>query len=262
MSKTNRSRRVLFSVLIAALLIGVPGISAAQSLKNQQNEIGNLGGAWWEWAFNTVFAGFGDGDVDCSVGQKGGVWNLAGTFGGPGERSCTIPKGKRLFIPLANSAFFYEAGVDNELWNLTTEERRIYLDGRFGGGSLAEPQAVADLAACSDDCAKGVDISTVACDLHATLDGDPLVFKTAIVRAQSDFATISTEALCEAFGCEPGPPDEEAIADGFWARIEPLAAGEHTLQFGGAFCDAENLETRTFATTVIYNLTVEGDDDD
>jgi hypothetical protein len=248
MSATLRWYRTCFSTLFTLLLIGIPGISGAKSLN--QNVHGNLGGGWWEWAFNTAFSQFDfddDGVVDCSDGQSGGVWYLAGTFGGPDERSCTIPTGKRLFFPLVNTAFFYEEGVDDVVWNLTTEERRIYMDGRIGGGSLATPQAVADLAAYTGD------ISTVSCDLHATLDGEPLAFTTSIVRAQSGFTTISTENL----GDPTGLPDEEALADGFWVLIGPLAAGEYTLEYGGAFCDVTNLESRTFETNVIYHITVE-----
>jgi len=86
MSATTRWHKTFFSALIALLLIGVPGISSAKTINNQQNEYGNLGGTWWEWAFDTGFAQFGEGDVDCGVGQSGGVWYLAGTFGRRGVR--------------------------------------------------------------------------------------------------------------------------------------------------------------------------------
>ena len=42
--------------------------------------------------------------------------------------------------------------------------------------------------------------SAVACDLHATLDGEPLIFTNPIARGQSGPVTITT--------------DEEALADG------------------------------------------------
>ena len=257
MFTTTRWHKGFFAALFALLLIGGPGISDAnakgkknggvQALTHFQHLYGDLGGAWWEWAFNTGFAGFGEGDVDCSVGQSGKVWFLAGTFGGPAERNCTIKKGKTLLFPLVNTVFYYEEGVDNVVWDLSPEERRITLDGRIGGGSLAAPPAVAALAAFNGD------VSTVACHLHATLDGAPLVFTTPIVRGQSGPITISTEAVSPA----PGLPDEEAIADGIWSLLK-LEKGAHVLTFGGSLCDAADLGAAPFfSTSATYNLTID-----
>jgi hypothetical protein len=244
MSATTRWHKTFFSALFALLLIGVPGISSAKTINNQQNEYGNLGGAWWEWAFDTGFAQFGEGDVDCGVGQSGGVWYLAGTSGGAAERNCTIPMGKRLFFPLANQLIFFEEGVDDEVFDLTLAEKRIFLDSRVGGGTSSDDPGVAALYAFLNQFFDF--FSVVACDLHATLDGEPLIFTTPTVRAQSGPVTITT--------------DEEALADGFYIRLDPLDAGEHVLEFGSASCDVENLDHRDFETTVIYNLTVEDSD--
>jgi len=210
------------------------------ALINHQHIYGDLGGEWWEWVFDpdNGFGMFADGPVDCGIGQeKNKVWFLAGTFSGTAERTCTIKKGKSLFIPLVNQLIFYDPTFDPAYFDLTLEQKRIFLDGRIGGGSLSDDPGVAELAI-----GEGL-FSTVACDLHATLDGEPLVFATPIVRAQSGPATVE--------------PDEEALADGFYALIEPLAAGMHVLEFGGALCDAAALGTRDFDTTVRYNLNVE-----
>jgi hypothetical protein len=213
------------------------GGGGTPALIKEQHIYGDLGGEWWEWAFDNGFAMFDDGEVDCSLGQSGKVWFLAGTFGLPfAERSCTIPRKKSLFIPLVNQLIFYEAGVDDEEFDLTLDEKRIFLDGQVGGGSLSEPEAVAALAALI-----GAE-STVACDLHATLDGEPLVFTTPIVRGQSGPFTITT--------------DNEALADGFYVLLAPLDAGSHVLEFGGALCIGDG--TRIFETAAIYTLDVEG----
>jgi hypothetical protein len=211
------------------------GGGGTRALIKKQHIYGDLGGEWWVWAFDTGFAMFVDGEVDCSLGQSGRVWFLAGTFGGTAERSCTISRKKSLFFPLVNYSFFYEEGVDPVEFDLTLEEKRVFLDGLIGGGSLSEPPAVADLAGLL-----GLE-STEACDLHATLDGKPLVFTTPIVRGQSRPFTLTT--------------DNEAIADGFYVLLAPLDAGTHELKFGGAYCSEDG--TRVFETTATYNLYVE-----
>src|SRR5260370_41583438 len=70
---------------------------------------GEWNAGWWQWSFsvpaskNPALAT--NGALDCSVGQSGNVWFLAGHFltGGSFTRSCSIPAGKALFIPLINS---------------------------------------------------------------------------------------------------------------------------------------------------------------
>ena len=70
---------------------------------------GQWNARWWQWSFsvpaskNPALAT--NGALDCSVGQSGNVWFLAGQFlsAGTFTRSCTIPAGKALFIPLINS---------------------------------------------------------------------------------------------------------------------------------------------------------------
>ena len=227
-------------IVLCSLLAFTPCLAGGKkdltrAVVNIQHLYGDLGGEWWEWAFDTDFEMFAQGKVDCSIGQSGQVWFLAGTFGDPAERSCTIPQGKSLFIPLVNYFIFYEEGVDPEELDLTLKEKRIFLDGLIGGGSLSKPKAVKTLAE-----AFGY-VSTVACDLHATLDGKPLVLTTPIVRGQSSPFTMTT--------------DDEALADGIYALIAPLDKGLHELEFGGALCDVSTGE-RTFETTVIYTLNV------
>ncbi|MBI4821912.1 MAG: hypothetical protein HY791_36980 [Deltaproteobacteria bacterium] len=40
---------------------------------------------------------------NCAVGQSGKIWYVTGSFGGgPITRSCTIPSGKGLFLPILN----------------------------------------------------------------------------------------------------------------------------------------------------------------
>ena len=70
---------------------------------------GEWNAGWWQWFFS-VPASKNPGlltteAVDCSVGQSGNDWFLAGRFNGLGRstHSCTVPVGKALVIPLINS---------------------------------------------------------------------------------------------------------------------------------------------------------------
>lgn len=64
--------------------------------------------AWWQWALETPADQNPVTDETgefCDVNQQGRVWFLAGNFGGTTVRTCTVPLGKALFIPLANTAW-------------------------------------------------------------------------------------------------------------------------------------------------------------
>src|SRR5882762_10280616 len=67
---------------------------------------GEWGAQWWHWAYSFPVAQFPpsqSGEVDCSLGQSGPVWFLAGTTGqGPVTRECSdgIPQDKALFFPI------------------------------------------------------------------------------------------------------------------------------------------------------------------
>jgi len=68
---------------------------------------------WWTWALETPVVlpdshpGLDDGIVDCSIGQQGSVWYLAGKifFGGKVRRNCSVPEKTTLFFPLYNSVY-------------------------------------------------------------------------------------------------------------------------------------------------------------
>lgn len=246
----RRRQTVLCALLVALAVVGAGVVTPAwagkdkgvKNLVKNQNIYGDLQGEWWEWVFDpdNGFGMFAEGEVDCSLGQHGKVWFLAGTFGGPAERHCTIPKGKILYVPLVNGPIFYEEGVDIPEYDLTIEQKRLYLDGLFGGGPLTQAEGQEDPGVLALSEAVG-DSSGVACDLHATLDGSPVVFSTPIVRAQSGPFTITT--------------DDEAIADGFYVLLKPLSRGMHVLTFGGALCSTAD-GMRTFETSVTYHLHV------
>lgn len=88
---------------------------------------------WWQWieALNSEPL-YEEGDVDCARGQSGDVWFLAGTAGGPpATRTCTIPEGTVLLVPLQNAAWSNEGAED-----LSVEEKRAVLEAVY---SVTDP---------------------------------------------------------------------------------------------------------------------------
>lgn len=65
----------------------------------------DLQGRWWTWAASSVSDSNPVSDQDghlCDQGQTGGIWFLAGTFGGTVTRSCAVPAAVPVAFPLVN----------------------------------------------------------------------------------------------------------------------------------------------------------------
>jgi hypothetical protein len=167
----------------------------------------------------------------CDEGQHGKVWNLAGSFGGPVERTCTIPKRKYLFFPLVNRWVINPPdswGSEEEYLEFATEwfawhrENTCSLTLRLDGEDLVGE----DLEAL-DEALYVVDLDPFDVDINA-----------------DNWATE--------FGFLGGPTT--TVADGHYALLRPLEPGEHTLEFGGVVCDGEAIQ---FETSAVYHLDVQ-----
>src|SRR5687767_13120841 len=58
---------------------------------------------WWQWTFSIPAAQHPRDNYNpekCAANQEGPVWFLADQLGGKEERTCTIPTGKAIMIPL------------------------------------------------------------------------------------------------------------------------------------------------------------------
>jgi hypothetical protein len=78
---------------------------------------------WWQWALSIPKDSNPGGDTtgkDCALKQNGPVWFLSGTFGGAATRTCTIPAGKAIMLPLINAECDYLAKP-----NLKTEQQLL-----------------------------------------------------------------------------------------------------------------------------------------
>lgn len=202
---------------------------------------------WWQWALalplhtNGVITHplFTDGAVDCTIGQSGAVWFLAGSFAASApSRSCAIPRGKALFFPLIN------AWVDNT--------------GAEVPGDLFDPPGVRTLPQLQELAAA---ISTPA-SLFAIVDGAsvPVTLSNRGLAA-FQYRLPNEDNILQFFGAKvPGSAwpygntpagtfVAPAASDGYWLMVEPLPPGVHTIRFGGT-------STGGFSLDITYTITI------
>ncbi len=192
---------------------------------------------WWQWAFSVPFEHNPLVDAtgaNAALNQSGPVWFVAGTSGGPAERTFTIPTGKSVLFPIVNylndypcpdPAFkpepgqtleeFLQAGTE---WYLAhVKEMKVVLDG-------AELQDLSSYRFTSG---------------LFTFTGDP--------------------SLTALDPCVTGTP-QSGVADGYWVMLTPLSAGKHTLHIyaKSVFTMAEDGFDWVFEVDVLDHITVKG----
>jgi hypothetical protein len=178
---------------------------------------------WWQWAHsiptenNPMLDETGE---DCAQAQNqtGPVWFLAGTGAGFAERTCTIPAGKAILLPIINSVNVRTAGETNE-------------------------ELLAGVKELQDK------VATV----EASVNGTPLQ-NLSNYRIQSPFFN-ETLPKDNVFGVPEGT--YLAVADGYWLFLEPLPPGQHEIRLHGAIIDPTAISpTPSFETVVTYHLTM------
>jgi hypothetical protein len=217
----SRRWRGVLPLLAVALLAFVPPAAASPSSPTVYGKtIGDWGLAWWQWAIDSTAANnpiTSDGAVDCSAGQSGRVWFLAGTFGTTAVRSCSVPASKALFLAIYNTLW----------WNPEDCKRPL---------------------GCRRTAAEQMDnITSWTC----RIDGRPCIFTNQVVRDQSNPLPLNIPPyswLVTEVGYTPGLR-EFAIADGYWIMLDPLPAGPHTIRI-------TTTAPGGFALDVTFNLTV------
>jgi hypothetical protein len=179
---------------------------------------------WWQWAnyiptpLNPVSDKTGQ---NCAQSQNGPVWFLAGTAGGKAERTCTIPSGKAILFPTINSECSYKENPTSK----TESDLRT--------------------------CAKHFQDETT--QMQASVDGVPLL-NPQMYRVQTP---LFNETFPGINGAGVSAGSTQAVADGNWVFLKPLAAGMHEIHFSGVSVDFTSTGTNTFATDVTYHITVQ-----
>jgi hypothetical protein len=233
----NKAKLLCVS-LIASLALQLSSALADSENRGGENDSesrrgengSSLSVQWWQWALsiptsrNPLLDTTG---ANCMVGQQGSTWFLAGLFGGGGPiiRNCTVPDNVSIFFPLVNSINFNAPNICGQ-----------------GPANIS----VADLRAGAAPFIDG------AISLLVDLDGKPVRSKR--VRSQVFVVALPEDnifdAPCATLGGAPGGIFSPAIDDGYYAQIESLKPGVHTLHV-----HAENPSAQ-FLLDVTYNLTV------
>ena len=153
-----------------------------------------LAQAWWQWVMRKPDGMRPPQDptgAQCHHGQEGEVWFLAGTSGtGPVERTCRVPAGKAIFLPVMVALEYSAPGHRRDCDALR-----------------AEAKAVADGFLVNRAELDGVALQTVRSNPGDCFD--------AFAEAQYDSLRPGIYA--------------PAATDGLWLLLPPLPPGSHRL---------------------------------
>jgi hypothetical protein len=179
--------------------------------------------AWWQWVSpyprdeNPLADTTGE---DCSKGNQGDIFFLAGSEGGKVERDCTVSEGQAILIPIVTLLCFSDEGQTQE--------------------SL--------LAQCTE-------IINQQKNLELIIDGNKVRNLESYRVTNPSFFTVH---FPENNIFEPTPAgDYPAVADGYWVLIQGLSAGEHDITVVGKLHGQTSFGKIDFRTQVTYHLTVE-----
>lgn len=229
-------RKLCCTIVTMAMLSGLAGVALADVVSPGQNVFGMTSGdwsaAWWQYvlpipaATNPAADTTGD---NCGIDQSTGpVFFLAGNFtpNASVTRNCTVPAGKTLVIPIINT------------------ECSTLEPAPFHGNNEKE------LRACAAACIDGVDISTLALSID-----EQAVLDLGTYRAQSPvFSFHIPPKNVIGLKVPASGATGSSVSDGYWAIVQPLATGRHSVQFKGAVASGP---CGGFSVDVSYDLMVQ-----
>ncbi len=213
----NKYSKCLLQFLLVAFFVLGPSLAttvAAESVvpptqKAFAMTYGEWTARWWQYVLGSPRDSNIVTDLTgqyCGLGQWGPVFFLAGSTGGTVVRSCTIPAGKGLLVPLLN----------------------------FAGAVPDDALTIEDVISGYSAAADMIDVDT----LSFTIDGIS-VRNLAKYRFQTPIFSLigAAPSFTSDGGCVNTTPHcyegfrAEAWADGYWVMLNPLSAGEHTIHF-------------------------------
>jgi hypothetical protein len=233
----RKAMGMLVAVVVVASALSFAGIGGyyynayAQDSGNNNNNLDvqiskpspELTVQWWQWIMSFPVdenPGTDTTGEDCSKGDFGDIFFLAGTFGGKAERECTITEGQDILIPIVNTICATNTGETAE--------------------SL--------LAQCAE-------ITAQTRNLKLIIDRNQVRnLEDNRVTAESLFTVVLPEN--NVFGLDAGT-SIDAVADGYWVLLEGLSAGEHDITiFGIQHGQLSSGEKWDIKSQVTYHLTV------
>jgi hypothetical protein len=230
-------RILVVAIVLVLAVLAVPSVMAQRVIAPSSVVYGRTysewSAAWEQWALSIPVANhplFDNGL--CSVGQSGPVWFLGGKFCALNNpncgtsnvvRSCSVPVGKALYIPVLNAE-----------WSVLEMN-----DPKF---------QIADLRSLA---ASNIDGAT---NLSFEIDGAAVPQLKDRFRVQSPafVFTLPDDNLFNAVGEGPYPGGAyfPGLDDGVYVMLSPLPAGPHQIHLHG-FLPAFN-----FTLDITYDLTV------
>jgi hypothetical protein len=239
-----RARAFLLLVGVAALLvlaIGTP-VAAGRTADDKAKvfapdarpygkSYSEWAAAWWQWVLGQPAATNPVLDTSgalCANNQQGPVWFLAGTFGGSVERTCTVPRGKALLLPVLNNvycafAFDPTGTIPPDPPEQRTEEF-VRNAARF-----------------------------TATALGARIDGQAVPDLERFFEQSSLFRMVLPAG--NLFGLPEGFVLDPCADQGYYLIVKPLPVGTHRIEFGGT-STFPNGSSVTIAAR--YSIIVEG----
>jgi hypothetical protein len=210
---------------------------------------GEWAARWWQWVLQTPgptseHPAFDNSGAKCGVGQKGDVWFIGAQFDSNGpvvHRSCTIPKGKSLFLPLANQAYFaFLKDAPKKSTGAALRQRVTCVDDPApGAASAVTPKAV----------------TFGGLKLEATIDGAP-VDNPQQYFVRSSLFTVElptnnilglTEKKVKGLLLTPG------ITTGYYLFLNPLSPGQHVIHW----TSERTCPSGEFSQDITYDLTIQ-----
>lgn len=195
-------------------------------------------GDWWRYVFEVpvgVNPLVDETGANCAVGQPEHVWYLSGKLcletTGAGcavvvaDRSCTVPAGRAIFFPTANSEWD-NLGVDPPF---SEEELKVL---------VSESLNAVTVVRCEVD---GVAIQGL----------DPPDSRYRVATEKTFSYNIPEDNIFSLFGFNFGAQTVSgAVAEGYYIMLAPLSKGSHTVHYFASFDFGFELD-------VTYHLTVE-----
>jgi len=216
----------LLTVVAAVALLMVPARAlaapSAQVLPAKAAPYGHTysewAALWWQWLLGQP-AGtnplLDETGANCAQGQQGPVWFLAGGFGGI-TRSCAVPVGRALLIPVVN-----------------------FFNGAYPAGGESEA-SLRSLAA-------SVILGTT--NLAASIDG-ALLGTQQIRPYYEESAVFSVTVPADNLrGLDEGAVVAPSVDAGYSLVIPPLSRGRHDVSVSATFPDGNSIG-------VTYHLTI------
>ncbi|MDP2314669.1 MAG: hypothetical protein Q8P41_17325 [Pseudomonadota bacterium] len=185
---------------------------------------------WWQWVMENPVSDaaiFDETGASCANYQDtdGPVFFLAGTFGGSAERTCTIPLGQAVLIPVINLTID-NGGVPEDAWTP---------DADLEAAAAAFQATVSGLTLTVD----GEDVD--AADITAV---DPYAFA---------YTVPDTDNIYQLFGNDWAGTADPSYSTGHYVMMEPPAPGEHELAWSASAGSGDG----AYSVSIAYHLTVE-----